>query len=237
MSKLKFEDLILFENDNYIVVNKPPFVSSLEDRNENLNMLAMAKDYYAEAQLGHRLDKETSGALAIAKNPEAYRQLSMQFENRSVTKEYHTVVDGIHEYKNRLVDAPILTLGRGKVKIDHFAGKASATTINTMRAFRLHTLLSCFPETGRMHQIRIHLAHIKAHIVGDVSYGGKPFYLSSIKKHYHLKKGTEELPLIKRIALHAFRLSFLDVGGGQLNIEAPYPKDFAVLIKQLEKNS
>ncbi len=237
MSKLKFEDLILFENENYIVINKPPFISSLEDRNENVNMLAMAKAYHSDAQLGHRLDKETSGALAIAKNPEAYRKLSMQFENRSITKEYHTVVDGIHEYNDKLVDAPILTLGRGKVKIDHFSGKASTTKINTMRAFRVHTLLACFPETGRMHQIRIHLAHIKAHIVGDVSYGGQLFFLSNIKRHYHLKRGTEEQPLIKRIALHAYRLSFEDLGDKQINIEAPYPKDFAVLIKQLEKNS
>lgn len=237
MGKLKFKDLILFENDNYIVVNKPPFISSLEDRNEDLNMLSMAKQYHQESKLGHRLDKETSGALAIAKHPEAYRALAIQFEKRSVTKEYHTVVDGIHEYKNQLIDVPILALGRGKVKIDHYDGKASATTISTLKAFRVHTLLACFPQTGRMHQIRIHLAHMKAHIVGDVAYGGKMFYLSGIKRNYHLKKGTEEQPLIKRIALHAYKLTFEDVNGKLIAIEAPYPKDFAVLLKQLEKNS
>jgi 23S rRNA-/tRNA-specific pseudouridylate synthase len=67
--RLQFEDLILFQDDDYIVVNKPPFLSTLEDRQENVNLLSLAKGYTANAQVCHRLDKETSGALAIAKHP------------------------------------------------------------------------------------------------------------------------------------------------------------------------
>ena len=83
----KFADLILFENDDVIVVNKPPFISSLDEREGGeINMLRLAKQYSDDAQICHRLDKETSGALIIAKNPEAYRHVSIQFEKRQVKK-------------------------------------------------------------------------------------------------------------------------------------------------------
>src|SRR3978361_2219037 len=89
----KFADLILFENDDVIVVNKPPFLSSLDEREGGeINLLRMAKVYWEDAQICHRLDKETSGALIIAKNAEAYRTVSMQFEKRQVKKEEHTGV-------------------------------------------------------------------------------------------------------------------------------------------------
>ena len=236
MGKLKFEELILLENDNYIVINKPAFIASLDDRNDETNVLSLAKHYHARAQLCHRLDKETSGVLAIAKNTEAYRALSLQFERREVIKEYHAGAEGIHDFNNLTIDAPILMLGKGTVRIDNYRGKVSTTTVKTLKAYRLHTLLACFPHSGRMHQIRIHLAHRKAPIIGDLVYGGRQFYLSSIKKHYHLKKGTEELPLIKRIALHARKLQFKDLTGHDLLIDADYPKDFSVLLKQLDKN-
>lgn len=236
MGKLKFEDLILFENDNYIVINKPAFVASLDDRNDVVNVLRLAKGYHSEAQLCHRLDKETSGALAIAKSPEGYRALSVQFEKREVIKEYHAVAEGIHNFNNLTIDAPILMLGKGTVKIDSYRGKASTTAVNTIKAYRAHTLLACFPHSGRMHQIRIHLSYHKAPIIGDLTYGGHPFYLSSIKRNYHLKKGTEELPLIKRVALHAKQLQFKGLTGKDLLVDAGYPKDFSVLLKQLDKN-
>jgi 23S rRNA pseudouridine955/2504/2580 synthase len=77
----KFADLILFEDDDLIVINKPAFISSLDEREGGeINILRLAKEYSDDAQICHRLDKETSGALIIAKNPEAYRTVSMQFE-------------------------------------------------------------------------------------------------------------------------------------------------------------
>ena len=99
--KLKFDDLILFEDDDYVLINKPPFISTLEDRNTPENLLALAKGKIEDAQVCHRLDKDTSGVLAIAKNPEAYRHLSMQFENRQVSKIYHAVADGLHQFHRK----------------------------------------------------------------------------------------------------------------------------------------
>jgi 23S rRNA pseudouridine955/2504/2580 synthase len=84
LPKIDFSQIILFENDSFLIVNKPPFLSTLEDRQDPLNLLALARNYVPTAQVCHRLDKETSGALTIAKSPEAYRHLSIQFENRQV---------------------------------------------------------------------------------------------------------------------------------------------------------
>ncbi|HEU5148838.1 MAG TPA: RNA pseudouridine synthase, partial [Chryseosolibacter sp.] len=86
------------------------------------------------------------------------------------------------------------------------------------------------------HQIRIHLALEKAPITGDETYGGKPFLLSQVKRDYKLKKGTEEEPFMKRMALHAHALQFNDLSDRRHIIEAPYPKDFQALVRQLELN-
>ncbi|HQS04851.1 MAG TPA: RNA pseudouridine synthase, partial [Daejeonella sp.] len=112
----KFEDLILFENNNLIIVNKPAFLSSLDDREGGeINLLRMAKQYSDDAQICHRLDRETSGVLIIAKNPESYRFVSMQFEHRKVNKVYHAVINGTHIFEDLHVDLPILNLGTKNV--------------------------------------------------------------------------------------------------------------------------
>jgi RluA family pseudouridine synthase len=235
LPKFNFKDHILFEDEDYILVNKPPFISTLEDRHERLNLLRVAREYSSDAQVCHRLDKETSGVLAIAKNPEAYRHLSMQFEHRQVVKVYHAVVDGTHNFKDTLVDLPILKLDDGKVRISK-DGKQAETYFTSLKSYRLHTLLECRPVTGRMHQIRIHLASQGASITGDDMYGGKPFLLSEIKRKFNLKKDTDEQSFMKRMALHAFSLEFDDLAGNRHKIEAPYPKDMQALLRQLELN-
>ena len=235
--RFQFSEMILFQDDDYVLVNKPPFLSTLDDRHGGPNLLALAREYVATAQVCHRIDKDTSGVLAIAKNPEAYRHLNMQFENREVGKVYHAIVDGIHNFKDELVDAPILKLDDGVVKISRAEGKAAQTWFTALRSYRYHSLIECRPITGRMHQIRIHLASQRAPITGDATYGGQPFLLSRVKRNYKLKKGTEEEPFMKRMALHAFSLQFNDLSGKRQIVEAPYPKDIQALIRQLELNT
>jgi len=234
--KFNFRDNILFEDADYILINKPPFISTLEDRHERQNILSVARKEVPTAQVCHRLDKETSGVLAIAKNPEAYRHMSIQFEKRQVTKIYHAVVDGIHSFHDTLVDLPILKLEDGVVRISRSEGKHAETYFTSLKPYRQQTLVQCRPVTGRMHQIRIHLASLGASITGDETYGGKPFLLSAIKRDYNLKKGTEEASFIKRMALHAFSLEFDDLSGKRQKVEAPYPKDLNALLRQLEAN-
>jgi 23S rRNA pseudouridine955/2504/2580 synthase len=236
MKKTDFESWIIFENEDYVVINKPPYIATLNDRHDPVNIISLAREYTADAQVGHRLDKETSGCLAIAKNPEAYRHLSIQFEKREVVKLYHAVIEGLHNYQELEVDLPILPLKHGVVKIDKSEGKDAFTIFTTVRTFRYHTLVACYPVTGRMHQIRIHLAAIKTPIVSDEQYGGKDVFLSQLKRNFNLKKDTEEQPLIKRVALHAHSLHFHLLNGEPVQVKAPYPKDFDVLVKQLEKN-
>lgn len=232
----KFADLILFENDDVIVVNKPPFLSSLDEREGGeVNLLRLAKAYWDDAQICHRLDKETSGALIIAKNPEAYRMVSMQFEKRQVKKVYHAIIDGTHTFENLLIDLPILNVGKGNVTISRQEGKRAETWFQSLRYFKHYTLVECRPVTGRMHQIRIHLATQRASIAGDEMYKGEPVFLSKIKRKYHLGKDQEELPIMKRFALHAYEVTFRINPETEITIHAPYPKDFETLLKLLEK--
>jgi len=237
--KLKFQDLILFEDSDFIVINKPSGISTLDERKDDFapSILRMAKAYSEDAQMGHRLDKETTGALVIAKNPEAYRSISMQFEHRETAKRYHAVVEGMHDWDGIMVNLPIFPLKDGKVIIDRNKGKHAETWFRSLQVFRGYTLVECLPITGRMHQIRIHLTCLKAPIVCDEMYGGHYFFLSDMKKKFNLKKETEELPLMRRVALHAYSLTFKLMNGEVKEVIAPYPKDFNVLVKTLEKNS
>ncbi|SIT12632.1 RluA family pseudouridine synthase [Belliella pelovolcani] len=236
MKKIDFKDLILFENEDYLVINKLPYLSTLDDRHEAQNILDLAKGYTPDAQVCHRLDKETSGCLAIAKHPEAYRNIAIQFEDRKVDKIYHAVVEGIHEYKDLLVDRNLLANNKGIAKVSK-DGKPAQTIFNTVRTYFKHSLIECKPITGRLHQIRVHLAYLKSPICGDETYGGKPLFLSALKRRFNLKQGTEELPIMQRVSLHAFALKFTGIQGEEIYVEAPYPKDMQVLIKQLEKTA
>src|SRR3984885_10146115 len=214
----KLADMILFEDDDVIVVNKPPFISTLDEREGGeVNMLRLAKAYTPDAQICHRLDKETSGALIIAKNPEAYRFVSIQFEKRQVRKVYHAIIDGTHVFEDLLVDLPILNVGRGNVTISRQEGKRAETWFNSIKYFKHYTLVECRPITGRMHQIRIHLATQKASIAGDEMYKGKPVFLSALKRKYHLGKDQEELPIMKRFALHAYEVTFKLLDGNSIS--------------------
>jgi 23S rRNA pseudouridine955/2504/2580 synthase len=231
-----FPEWILLENDDYIIVNKPPWVSTLEDRESPVNMLKLARVYWPEAQACHRLDKETSGVLVFAKRPEAYRYLSMQFESRHVRKIYHAVVDGRHQFDEVEVNKAIEKKSGGLVRLTP-GGSPSQTFFRTLQIYKRHTLVECRPVTGRMHQIRIHLTWLKAPIAGDEAYGGQPVYLSSLKRGYGLKKGEEERPLMSRLALHAEHIAFNSVDEALVEARAPYPKDMRVLLRQLASNA
>ena len=237
MKNPQLQDLIIFEDDHIMVINKPPFISSLDEREGGeTNILRLAKQYYADSQICHRLDKETSGAMIIAKDPETYRFVSMQFEHREVKKVYHAIVDGTHIFNDILVDLPILNVGKGNVTISRSEGKRAETYFNSLTYFKHYTLIEARPVTGRMHQIRIHLATQKASIAGDVTYGGKPVFLSQIKRKYLLTKNEEEQPIMKRFALHSREVTFKISENESRTFTAEYPKDFGVLLKLLQKN-
>lgn len=194
----------------------------------------MAEAYNAEAILCHRLDKETSGALLIAKSAEIYREISIAFQERRIDKTYWAIADGRHYFDKYEVEVPLGQSARGKAKVDYANGKPAQTIISSLENFKHFTLLECKPITGRLHQIRIHAAIHNAPLTGDAVYGKVAPNLSKIKKNFSYSQDRNPRPLIERCALHARRLNFQH-GGKVYNLEAPLPKDFDVMLNLLRK--
>jgi 23S rRNA pseudouridine955/2504/2580 synthase len=236
MSQKLIKNLLVFEDENYLILNKPSGVSSLHDRNiPGSSIIDLIKSISEEYQLCHRLDKETSGALLISKNSDAYRHAAKSFEHRKVEKTYTAFCKGIHNFDQVNIELPIAVSGKGKVRIDKNTGKPSLTIVNTQEVANQHTMVSCKPLTGRMHQIRIHLAAVGAPICCDSMYGGEKTYLSEVKRKFKPNRTGEEKPLLDRVALHASALSFFGLNDKVIEVEAPLPKDLAAFWRQLNK--
>ena len=239
MSKQLFS--IIFENSDFVVVDKPSGLLSIPDREgDELSLKRILKDKYGEIYTVHRLDKDTSGLIVFAKNEETHKFLSQSFEERTVEKYYQGIVKGTLHEKEKTINAPIAQNTVKKTQmIIHKRGKESVTDYRVLEEFRKFTFVEFSIHTGRTHQIRVHMQYAGHPIVCDNLYGdGEPVYLSSVKKNYNLSKDElEERPLLNRLALHAFRLRFTDANGIKFDFEAPLPKDMSALLQQLRKLS
>lgn len=236
LQQLKLQDIILHEDDHIVVINKPLHLASLDDKGQKC-LQDLAREYHPDLRLCHRLDKMTSGVMILAKGPEAYRNISMQFEHRQIRKAYHTIVPGIHRFEQYEIGLPLFVSTNRKVIIDKFNGKPSETVVDTLQTFRDYTLVQCEPVTGRMHQIRVHLAAIGCPIMGDTLYGGKHLYLSSLKKKYKASANDEHEPSVNQeLLLHARKIAFFHPTTEEnMVFEAEYPKHFRVTLNMLEK--
>ena len=238
---MKNKPEIVFEDEEIIIVNKPPFFLTIPDRfaRERPNVQAFLSASRGEVFVVHRLDKETSGILCFAKNAEAHKNLSKQFQERTVEKIYLTLVDGQMHQTEGTIDKPIgpHPAGDGRMMIAK-SGKPSITHFKVKEQFQNFALVEAEIKTGRTHQIRVHMKAIGYPLAIDAIYGSREsFLLSEIKgRRYNLGKLQEERPLMTRSALHAFRL-VLDhpVTGTRLSWEADLPKDFGAVVKQLQK--
>lgn len=233
---------IIHEDDHLIVIDKPADWSSIPDRfdESKQNIYTSLSAYREGIFMVHRLDRETSGVMVLAKTEEAHKNLSGQFENRKVEKIYHAFVESSPMEDEFIVDQPIAysnaTTGQAFI---NKSGKESLTEFRLLEKWKDFSLLECRPKSGRMHQIRVHLQHAGIPLIIDSRYGNRDeFKISEIKqkKKYHLKKNTSERPLLKRHTLHANSLGFTHPIDNEWNVySTEYPKDLRALKNQLGK--
>jgi RluA family pseudouridine synthase len=191
----------------------------------------------------HRIDQDTSGIVLFAKDAETHKELSLLFEKGKVAKRYIAIVHGRPIWKESSCDLPLVPDGdkNHRTIIDKYQGKKSLTRFNFLGSAGHLSVIEALPETGRTHQIRVHLASLGYSIVCDPLYGKantKGILLSSFKKRWQ-GDPLDERPLLSRLGLHAAtitlpKLSWLQEN--ELRIEAALPKDMGALIKQMEKH-
>ena len=228
---------IILENDNIIAVNKSSGISITADRwdesKERLDKLLERDLNINKIFTVHRIDKETSGIVVFAKDKETHRSLSVFFEDRKALKKYILIVHGRPSWKEVICDLPLVPNGNKKhmTIIDKFRGKESLTKFNYIKSAGNYSILEAYPQTGRIHQIRVHAASLGHPVVCDGLYGKEtPVKLSSFKRAYR-GDTLNEKPLLSRLGLHALELVLPDIE----KLTAPLSKDMDSLIKQMEK--
>lgn len=235
-TKLKAQDIpvdVVYEDKDIIVVNKPKGMV-VHPANGNPDgtlvnaILAMCKDSLSgiggEIRPGivHRLDKDTSGLLIIAKNDEAHVKMSKQIQDRLVTKKYIALVKGVVKDDEATIDMPIARskVDRKKMAVDK-DGKQAVTHFKVIKRYKGYTLLEIKIDTGRTHQIRVHMAKIGYPVVGDMVYSN----------------GKNEFGVEGQM-LHAKSLEFSHpITGKKMHLEAQLPEYFKKVLEELDNRS
>lgn len=240
-------------DDHLLIVDKPAGLLAVPDRWDasrpsliKLIHAAIAKPagwatacgltYAANA---HRLDHDTSGVYVLARTRPALTDLVRQFRYREVKKTYLALVRGALASSPLTIDSPIgPDTRRPGLAMISARGRPSLSVAETVESFRGLSLVRVRPETGRLHQVRLHLKAAGCPIVCDADYGtNEPLYLSAFKKRY-FESGAGERPLLARQALHAESVDLKHPATGErLRVEAPLPRDMAVAIKQLARHA
>ncbi len=235
---------IVYEDDNLLVVDKAAGIPVIPER---VNTAAVALNRQLQNRYGkggeqaiwvvHRIDRDTSGLVLFARNPQAHRAYSGLFQEKTIQKRYLAISRGHAPDAAGEIDAPIRISQKGRAVIDAHRGKPSLTRFYLQRQYRQYTAVWAEPETGRQHQIRIHLKSIGLPLAVDPLYGSAgPIDLSMIKRGYRYKKDEAPRPLISRLSLHCARLNFTDpLSGEERSFNADIPGDMRALIKSLDR--
>lgn len=249
--KLIPEDIplnIIYEDDSLIVINKqagmvmhPAFanltgtlVNALLHYSENLSTLS--GDY--RPGLVHRLDKDTSGLLVVAKNDYVHARLAHQFSSRTITREYQALVWGHFREKTGRIETLINRSLRDRTRMTiSRQGKPAITNYEVLKEYPFNSLLSARLETGRTHQIRVHLSAKGHPVLGDQTYGGRNKQLIKLNQKDQ-QVAIELLGLMPRQALHAKTLGFVHPESGEeMLFESELPEDMQEVINFLERQN
>ena len=231
---------VVYEDDDIIVLNKPVGLVTHPGAGNWTGTLANALLHYEpalatldRAGIVHRLDKNTSGLMVVARSELAQKNLVEQLQTHVVSREYSAIVYG-HMISGGSVDAPIGRDPKDRIRqavVEEGEGKEAVTHYRVIDRFKHHTHVKCILETGRTHQIRVHMAYVEHPLIADPMYGGKIRFP---------KKAEEELKDVlkgfNRQALHAKKLTLMHpISGEEMSWEAPLPKDLDDLLKALAK--
>ena len=231
---------VVYEDDDIIVLNKPVGLVTHPGAGNWTGTLANALLHYEpalatldRAGIVHRLDKNTSGLMVVARSELAQKNLVEQLQTHVVSREYSAIVYG-HMISGGSVDAPIGRDPKDRIRqavVEEGEGKEAVTHYRVIDRFKHHTHVKCILETGRTHQIRVHMAYVEHPLIADPMYGGK---IRFPKKAEEALKDV--LKGFKRQALHAKKLTLMHpISGEEMSWKAPLPKDLDDLLKALAK--
>jgi len=215
----KIEDRVLYEDKRLLVIDKPTGIAVHGGSGIShgvIELLRHARPELKDLSLVHRLDRETSGCLVLAKRRSALRELHAKFRDGVVEKNYLGLVVGDWQLGEQLIDKPLLVQNRKggeRHVVVSSGGKSAQTRVALSRTFGKYSLMQCSPQTGRTHQIRVHLQSVDFPLVGDERYGDEEE--NRIAKKFGLK----------RLFLHAQSIAFPDDSGNDLHFTSPLAED------------
>jgi len=223
---------VIWKDESILVMNKPAGLLTLPDGFDQTapHLKTVLAPDYGPLWIVHRLDKDTSGVIVLARNSNAHRHLNTQFQERSVSKIYHALVIGEPDWDRKIIDLPLKVDGdrRHRTVVDMQNGRASVTRLKALERFGSFSLMEAAPESGRRHQIRAHLLAVGLPIAGDALYGARK------RERAPDLQDSKISGMLARTALHARSIKLAHpITEEEIFIEAPYPKDFRFVLNVL----
>lgn len=238
---------ILYEDEHIAVINKPPGMVVHPARGHWSGTLAGAVQFHLGEALStaggpsrpgivHRLDRDTSGAILVARSDTAHLQLARQFHGRTIEKEYFAITSGEPNLDRDIIDCPIgfhpHVREKMAIRHDDASSRSAQTFYEVVERFDGFAAVRVMPKTGRTHQIRVHLNHIGCPVLCDRQYGHR----AQITRGELRRDPADTLVLLDRQALHARRLKFdHPATGTRMEVEAPLPADMLAVLEALRE--